>query len=131
MLTSRITPVLNEEQVHRFVANLFGDLLHERQVLSLAFAALGVIHAVSLIVHRIGAAMAAIRGMSPKHAVKQVDRFLSNGKIATWNLLAVWVPYVIGDRQEIVVALDWTEFDADDQSTLALSMVTSHGRTTP
>ncbi len=38
---------------------------------------------------------------------------------------------MVGDRSEIVVALDWTDFDADDQSTLVLSMVTSHGRATP
>ena len=37
----------------------------------------------------------------------------------------------MGSRQEIVVALDWTEFDQDDHSTLAISMVTKHGRSTP
>lgn len=30
-----------------------------------------------------------------------------------------------------VVALDWTEFDADDQSVIALYLVSSHGRATP
>jgi hypothetical protein len=38
---------------------------------------------------------------------------------------------LVGDRQEIVAALDWTEYDADDQSTFVLSMVTGHGRATP
>jgi hypothetical protein len=38
---------------------------------------------------------------------------------------------VIGERKEIVAALDWTDYDADDQSTLALFMITSHGRATP
>ena len=32
---------------------------------------------------------------------------------------------------EIVVALDWTEFDKDDHSTIAAYLVTSHGRATP
>jgi len=123
--------ILNEGQVHQFVANVFGSLLHEKQVLSWAHAALGVIHAVSLIVHRVGAAMASIRGVTAKHATKQVDRLLSNGKVSTWDLLAAWVPFVIGKRTEIVVTLDWTDFDADGQSTLALAMVTGHGRTTP
>jgi hypothetical protein len=27
--------------------------------------------------------------------------------------------------------MDWTDFDADDQTTLALSLVTNHGRATP
>ena len=37
----------------------------------------------------------------------------------------------MGPRPEIVVALDWTEFDADNQSTIALYLVTKHGRATP
>ena len=27
--------------------------------------------------------------------------------------------------------MDWTEFDNDDQSTLAIYLVTNHGRATP
>jgi hypothetical protein len=39
---------------------------------------------------------------------------------------------VIDNGPEFVSnALDWTDFDADDQSTIALSMITSHGRATP
>jgi len=34
-------------------------------------------------------------------------------------------------RKEIVVALDWTEFDDDDHSTLCAYLVTKHGRATP
>ena len=125
------SPILSEAQVHQFVANVFGSLLLEKQVLSWAHAALGVIHAVSLIIHRIGAAMSAVRGVTAKHATKQVDRLLSNGRVSTWNLLAAWVPFVIGTRTAIVVTLDWTEFDGDGQATLALAMVTGHRRTTP
>ena len=39
--------------------------------------------------------------------------------------------FVVAARTEIVVALDWTEFDKDDQSTIAAYLVTSHGRATP
>jgi hypothetical protein len=45
--------------------------------------------------------------------------------------LARWVPYIIGARTSIVVALDWTDFDADHQSTIMLSLITDHGRATP
>jgi len=48
-----------------------------------------------------------------------------------WNCFAYWVPFVVGPRTEIRVALDWTEFDADDQSTITLNMITRHGRATP
>jgi hypothetical protein len=37
------------------------------------------------------------------------------------------VPHLIGARKEIVVAMDWTE-DRDGQATLALNLVTGHGR---
>src|SRR5690606_6503918 len=33
--------------------------------------------------------------------------------------------------REIVVTLDWTEHDHDDQTTIAVNLVTSHGRATP
>ncbi len=39
--------------------------------------------------------------------------------------------YIIAERTEIVVSMDWTEFDTDDHSTLVISMQTSHGRNTP
>jgi hypothetical protein len=63
--------------------------------------------------------------------VKQVDRLLSNSGIDVWQLFGSWVPFVIGERSEIIAALDWTDYDADDQSTIVLSMITSHGRATP
>ncbi|PTL80132.1 IS4 family transposase [Vitiosangium sp. GDMCC 1.1324] len=59
------------------------------------------------------------------------DRFLSNQGINVWELFAQWVPYVLGQRNEAVVALDWTDFDADGHATLVASLVASHGRTTP
>jgi len=34
-------------------------------------------------------------------------------------------------QREIVVAMDGTDFDAENQSTLALHLVTFHGRATP
>ena len=71
------------------------------------------------------------KGLNVKHAVKQVDRLLSNSKIDVWRLFATWVPFVLGQRTEAVVALDWTDFDADDHTTLAIHLITSHGRTTP
>jgi hypothetical protein len=35
---------------------------------------------------------------------------------------------MVGPRKDIVVAMDWTDFDADGQATLALKLVTRHGR---
>lgn len=118
-------------QVEEFVDSLFSEDLHAKQVLSLTNATIGVLGAAALGVHAIGLALAQERGLNEKHAVKQVDRFMSNRHIDPWELAAQWVPFVIGARKEIVAAMDWTDFDADDQSTLMISMVTSHGRATP
>ncbi len=122
---------IHEQQVHNFLESLFGEDLHAKRVLSLALATLGVIHAASLSVYAIGQAVALARGTQGKHGVKQVDRLLSNPGIAVWKLLALWVPYVLGQRTEALVALDWTDFEPDDQTTLVASLITKHGRPTP
>lgn len=122
---------INEEQVHTFLEGLFGEDLHAKRVLSLTLATLGVVHAASLSVYAIGQAVALARGTQGKHGVKQVDRLLSNTGIPVWKLLALWVPYVLGQRTEALVALDWTDFEPDDQTTLVASLITKHGRPTP
>lgn len=117
--------------IRKFLESLFEEDVHAMRVLSMANATLGVLSSASLAVHAIGQGLAHTRGLITKHAVKQVDRLLSNPGIDVWEYFAYWVPYVIGPRQEIRVALDWTEFDRDNHSTIALNMVTRHGRATP
>ena len=117
--------------IHGFLQTLFGEDLHAKRVYSLANATLGVMRSASLAVHTIGLGLAQARGLLRKHAVKQVDRLLSNQGIEVWEAFAYWVPQVVGERKEILVAMDWTEFDKDGQSTIMLSLVTGHGRTTP
>jgi len=107
-----------------------GDL-HAKRVLSISHATIGVIHGAALGVTAIGRAMAIARGVSTKHAVKQVDRLLSNEAIDVWQFYSKWVPYVLGARSEVVVSLDWTDFDQDGHATLALNMITKHGRASP
>jgi hypothetical protein len=129
-MAKRMT-ALAPRQVHRFVEQVFADDLHAKRVLSVANGAVGVIHAASLGIHAIGRALAQAEGLNPKHAIKQVDRLFSNSGVDTWALFGSWAPYVVGPRKEIVVAMDWTDFDDDDQSTLAVHLVTRHGRSTP
>jgi hypothetical protein len=119
------------EFVHEFLNRVFAEDLHAKRVLSLANGALGVMTAATLAVSLIGQALAAARGLFAKSAIKQVDRLLSNAGVAPWDLFGSWVREVVGARHEIVVAMDWTDFDADNQSTLALHLVTRHGRATP
>jgi hypothetical protein len=119
------------EFVRKDLAGIFAEDVHAKRVMSLANGAVGVMTGASLAVSIIGQSLAQARGLLSKHAIKQVDRLLSNQGIVVWDMFAPWVAEVVGARKTIVVAMDWTDFDADDQATLALSLVTNHGRATP
>jgi len=124
-------PTLSPHSVFQFVDQLVGEDLHAKRVLSLSNGVVGVIHAAALAVHFIGEGLAVAMGTDPKHAVKQVDRLLSNPAISVSSFFSRWVPYVVGSRKALRVALDWTEFDRDGQATIALYLLTNHGRATP
>jgi Transposase DDE domain len=115
----------------KFLDTLFGDDLHAKRVHSLANATLGVMTSASLAVCTIGHGLALARGGLSKHAIKQVDRLLSNPGIDVKDLFMSWVPYMVGSRKNVEIAMDWTDFDADNQTTIMLSLLTSHGRATP
>src|ERR671933_2394215 len=118
-------------EVRSFVGGLYGTDLHAKRIASLAGATLGVMQAASLAVAMMGQALAQARGLVTKHAVKQVDRLLSNSGIDVWDSFARWVPHQLSGRGDALVAMDWTDFDHDGQSTLVLSLVTGHGRAAP
>ena len=122
---------LAPDDIRKFVQDLVGDDAHATRVLSLANGVVGVLHSAALGVHAIGRGLADAMALNPKHAIKQVDRLLSNQGFTVWDWFEQWVLFVLADRKEVVVALDWTEFDADDHSTISLYLVTSHGRATP
>jgi Transposase DDE domain len=127
--TSR--PKVDPKYIQTFVENLFGNDLHAMRVLSLANGVVGVLHAAMLAIHAIGQAYAKAAKITPKSGVKQIDRLLSNTGIDLSQILKLWVAFVVGVRKEIVVALDWTDFEQDDPTTLAAYLVTRHGRATP
>ena len=115
---------------HCFLSGLFGGDVHAKRISSLANATLGVVCSASLAVNTIGQGLALARGRQTKHAIKQVDRLLSNPGIDVDELSKRWVAHAVGARPN-VVAMDWTDFDADNQATIMLSLVSSHGRSTP
>lgn len=121
----------NTHKIEDFLNTVFDGDVHAKRILSMANATLGVLINASLGIFAIGQGLADAKGLTTKHAVKQVDRLLSNQKVNVNNYFAYWVPYIIGHRQEIVVAMDWTEFDADGHATIAINMTTKHGRATP
>ena len=84
--------------IHDVLGGVLEQDLHAKRVDSLCDATLGVLHSASLAVCTIGQGLAAARGLNPKHAIKQVDRLLSNPTINVDDILVRWVPYVIGAR---------------------------------
>jgi hypothetical protein len=119
------------EFIRDYLTAVFAEDVHAKRIDSLAGATLGVMTSASLAVSVIGHALAQARCRLTKHAIKQVDRLLSNQGVVVWDMFGPWVAEMVGQRRAIVVAMDWTDFDADDQTTLALNLVTNHGRATP
>ena len=124
-------PRVAPKDVLNYVEQIIGSDAHAKQVLSLANGVVGTIHSASLAISAIGTGLAMAEGLMPKHAIKQVDRLLSNDKPQYDRLRASWVRFVVGQRKEIGIAFDWTEFDPDAHATIAAYLLTSHGRATP
>jgi hypothetical protein len=133
MMSRRAMPSLlkNPLRVGETIEELFENDLHAKRVESIANGVVGVLHAAVLSIHAIGRAYAHARGRNKRHGVKQIDRLLSNSGIDLWELFPKWVRFVVGPRDELVIALDWTDFDGDDHTTLAAHLITTHGRATP
>ena len=122
---------LSASQSEDFISSIVGDLLHPKRLESLSNAVKAFIKASSAAVVLMGAALATLHETKSKNAVKQIDRLLSNPGLDVWFLFQTWVPYILGSRQEVVIAIDWTDYDRDDQTTIAANVITSHGRATP
>jgi hypothetical protein len=122
---------LDRRYVQEFADELFGENLHAKRLLSLSNGVVGVLHTATLAIHAIGAAYAVVAQGQAKHGIKQIDRWLSNPAFDLARLWSSWVAFVVGVREEIVIALDWTDFDKDDHTTLCAYLVTRHGRATP
>lgn len=126
-----IPTTLNNIEVYNIIDTIFGKNMHAKRVISLANAAIGLLNAEELLLHKIGEGLSRAKNLDKKHATKQVDRLLSNKKLDIWEQSKIWVPYIIGQRTEIMVSMDWTDFDDDNQSMIAINLITNHGRATP
>lgn len=122
---------LTPKSIIKYVEEIIGENLHAKQVESIANAAIGVIQAVDLKIHNIGHGLAAAFDKESKHAIKQIDRYLSNELIEMEEFFKSWITYQVGGLKEIVVAMDWTEFEKDKQSTITIHMISRHSRAMP
>jgi len=123
--------MLGVKHTREFLNALFGLDMHAARIASLANGVAGVLAASVLSIHAIGQAYALLAGIKAKSGIKQIDRLLSNAGVEVAAVQKRWVEFVVGARTQIVVALDWTEFDDDDQTTLCAYLLTRHGRATP
>lgn len=117
--------------VHEIVAQFIGGALHAKQTESIADATVGALHAPTASIAGIGRASARARGRRDKHAIKQVDRMLSNDRIRVEGAFDYYVRGVVGGRREIVAAMDWSDYAHSGHSKIAISLITAHGRATP
>lgn len=130
MAGSKVKAHVPDATVAAWTEELFGEDVHLARVRSIANGVTGVLHSGSLGVSAIGRGLAAALKLNKKHAVKQVDRLLGNPQFVPWELMGVWARFAVGQRKEIVVAIDWTDFEPDDHVTCAAHLVSDHGRTT-
>ena len=110
---------------------LFGEDVHLARVRSLANGVAGVLNASVVSIAAIGRAYAELAQVEGKSGVKQVDRLLSNEEVVLDELMLLWVRQVVGTTSNVVLAMDWTDFDDDDHTTLCAYIVTTHGRAMP
>jgi Transposase DDE domain len=121
---------LGLEDTRAFVDNVFRQGLHGARVMALGNAVAGVMRAAGVGIHAIGRAYAALSNIEPRHGIKQVDRLLSSG-VSLEDALRCWVQFVVAAHPSIVLAMDWTDFEADDHVTLYVALVTTNGRALP
>lgn len=125
------TKNIQYEKIEHFITSVLGGDFHGKQIQSLCNAVQGVTQSCSLALSMISAALASAQSLNKKHAIKQVDRLLSNDKIGLDAFFLCWVTYLVRVHLQIAVSLDWTEFASDNHSTLTLNLITKHGRATP
>lgn len=128
---SRSERQVGRKELEAFARGIFGEERHAKRVESLIDGVDGVLHAATLGVRALGQGLAAAQGLVPKHAIKQVDRLLSNTALDRESLFRRWGGFVVAERAESVVNFDWTELEDSDQSLVVLGMQTGHGRSTP
>ena len=122
---------VGREELDELRGEVFGGEIHAQRVASLRHGVDGVLHAASLGVRALGHGLAAAKGLTPRHAIKPVDRLLSTPQRMREDVARCWVRFVVAERQELLVNVDGTELEDSDQSMIVLGTHTTHGRSTP
>lgn len=127
----RMKKILSFNRVSDYVETVFGSAVHAKRRLSVTNAVFGIIMGAQLSITSVGRMYASVLGKTPKHAIKQTDRLVGNHLLNADWATECFARWLCASRPSLVVSLDWTVYDRDKHHTLALNLVTRHGRATP
>lgn len=113
-------PIKRDEFVQKYLDGFFAEDVNTKRVEPLADRAHGIITSVSLAASIAGRSSAQARGRRGEHAVRQVDRPSTNQGVVVWDIFTQSGTEGAGARKAVVVAMDGTGFDAEDQAKRAL-----------
>jgi hypothetical protein len=122
---------VGREELDELRGEVFGGEIHAQRVASRCDGVDGVLHAASLGVRAIGHGLAVANGLAPRHAIKQVERLLSNPKRNREDVARCWVRCGIAERKAVFVNFDWTAGENADPAMIVLGTQTEPGRSTP
>lgn len=123
--------VIRLKQIINVMNKIFKNNMHKKRQESLANAVFGAFSTERLNSSSIGRALALLRNKSAKHSIKQVDRLLGNTKFNFEKYIKYFVLWILGQRDKLVLTIDWTEFCLTGHYLLSINIVTKHGRATP
>jgi hypothetical protein len=122
---------LPPDELRRQLREMVGADAHGKTITAVQNALAALLDAGTVGLLAMASALAALQGLPLKNAQRRLEELLSNARFDPWAWAEHWVPYVIALRTEVLVALDWTDFDADGHSTICACVITEHGRATP
>jgi Transposase DDE domain len=122
---------LSATGVDSVLRELIGHDTHAKTATAIMGAVLAIGTATTLTLSLVGATLAAIHGILPAQGQKRMDALLVNPHLDLAERGFDYVRFVIGGRNEALIALDWTDFAKDGHTTLCAYLVTTHGRATP
>lgn len=118
-------------EADQFVRSWATGGLHAKQLGAMSTILRGTLGAGRLSITAVGRALGELVGDDARHHIKQVDRFVGNHKLDDADLQRRWTRHVLQGMTRVVLAIDWTDFDADDQSVIAIHAIGDKGRATP
>src|SRR6266545_2321235 len=122
---------LGWDVLRQYVDEMLGSEGHKKTTDAITSVVHGILQARSLALSLVATFVAAAHQILPKAAAQRLDRLCANPRLGLDVVGFSWVRYALGARKEVLLTIDWTDFDADEQATVVIAIVTTHGRATP